>query len=334
MVRTHVYRLILSCVLYGDVMHVCYVYRSIMGKKIGKDFGRPINEIFAHVDEIPVGAASIGQVHIGYLCDTKDPTQRGAKVAIKSSYPDAERITEGDLKTLRLITKWATPEQAEFIDEFADQVMLEFDFRREARMASRIRTCLEKDFPDFIIPRPVDHLVTRGTMVMDFIDGIHLPEAMTIMSTEQMRHIITRITQCLGQGIFIDGVFQSDPHPGNFLITRATGNSATGEQPKICMLDFGQCKELDGRYRLEIAKFIALYNRDDRTDDDIVTYMRSVGFKTKYDKPETYAFYAKFACDSVYIANPMQKWMEHMNGKHPISFMSPYFCIACLHIVH
>jgi predicted unusual protein kinase regulating ubiquinone biosynthesis (AarF/ABC1/UbiB family) len=94
---------------------------------------------------------------------------------------------------------------------------------------------------------------------------------------------------------------------GNFLITK-------DEPPKICMLDFGQCKELDHKYRLEIAKFVALYNRAGVTDEEIVRYMRSVGFKTKNDKPATYAFYAKFACDSKYIPNPMQQWIKVMEG--------------------
>lgn len=82
--------------------------------------------------------------------------------------------------------------------------------------------------------------------------------------------------QVLGHQLFVDGLFSTDPHPGNILIGR------TGE---IGLIDFGQVCELSLHTRLRFAKLIlALYSEDSRA---IAQCHADLGYRTKamMDKP-------------------------------------------------
>ena len=53
---------------------------------IESELGFPLDEIFTDIDEIPIGSASIGQVHTAKL------KKNGEKVAIKVQKPNSEEI--------------------------------------------------------------------------------------------------------------------------------------------------------------------------------------------------------------------------------------------------
>lgn len=219
--------------------------RSIatMQPKFEADLGRPCSDLFQSIDEIPLGAASIGQVHRAVMRDG------GTVCVIKSSYPGCEELTMGDLVGLYGVTLLMSPELVEFFEEFMRQVQHEFDFEREAANQRRIRAALADEFPDFVVPLPFDDLVSRGcapsllgslraracsrchpysTMVMEYINGVPLLAGMQARPDIAI-HSVTRIIQAIGKMILIDGFFHGDPHPGTppqSPLTRSPNNDA------------------------------------------------------------------------------------------------------------
>src|SRR5437867_7116610 len=103
---------------------------------IREDLELSVEQLFTEFEEVPVAAASIGQVHRATL-------PNGHRVAVKVQRPDAPRQIEADLALLyqaaRLVRERVRAldfiDARQLVDEFARQIRQELDYRQEARNA-------------------------------------------------------------------------------------------------------------------------------------------------------------------------------------------------------
>src|SRR5579883_3393405 len=95
---------------------------------------KPLAELFATFDEVPVASASIGQCHPATLPD-------GRRVVVKVQHPDIAARVHSDLAILTELAKLAEEYIAELrpyrpvavVAEFQRILLRELDFRRELR---------------------------------------------------------------------------------------------------------------------------------------------------------------------------------------------------------
>ena len=73
-------------------------------KTIEEETGKPLEETFSSFDPIPLGSASIGQVHRAVL------KSNGQHVAVKVQYADSQRLFRNDIKTIRTFCELLAPE--------------------------------------------------------------------------------------------------------------------------------------------------------------------------------------------------------------------------------
>lgn len=143
---------------------------------IRSEFNKDMDDIFTYFDPIPIGAASIGQVHRARLKD-------GKKVVVKVQYPEVEDLFRGDVRTIKMFCSVAQPVHVPPLQEIEKQFMTEFDYRREAEQMKRIKNNLEaaklagKDKIS-VVPEPVMELCTKRVMVMEELEGMKLPDAL------------------------------------------------------------------------------------------------------------------------------------------------------------
>lgn len=130
----------------------------------------------------------------------------------------------------------------------------------------------------------------------------------------QMRGYLDLLLAVHGHQIFIDGVFNGDPHPGNVL-----------EMPngKLGLIDYGQCQRLQQEERLAMAKIVALLGRQDIDRAKVAHAMREFGFQTKLDRDDMLSKYATLFFDSdiegkrMGFATP-QLYFMHLNSVDPL----------------
>ena len=145
-------------------------------KELARAFERPIGEVFAEIDPVPVGAASIAQVHRGV-------TREGRTVAIKVLRPGIRERFAEDIDTY----EWAAAQLEGFggearrlrprltIANFKRWTMSELDLRREAASASELAEAM-KGFEGYCVPS-VDWDRTNGrVLTIEWIDGIKISD--------------------------------------------------------------------------------------------------------------------------------------------------------------
>lgn len=140
---------------------------------VEKALGRPMGEVFQSFEEESLGSASIGQTHAARLKDS------GQEVVVKVQYPWVERLFRSDVATIRFFCKLAQPEHLPFIDEIERAFATEFDYAREAKSMQKVGDNMRKFFSKkVVVPKPLEHLCKKNVIVMEYLHGIKLVDAM------------------------------------------------------------------------------------------------------------------------------------------------------------
>lgn len=195
----------------------------------------PIDEVFSYIDEEPLAAASIGQVHKAILKKTNE------QVVIKVLRPDVKAIIREDLSILVEFANWITSKSSwaeslgfkELAIGFANALHEETDFRIEARNVLQVQNTMSQSGLKVNVPKVYVEFSSEKVLVMDFVDGVsagHADEVIQHLGLDRKMLARTLLHSFLKQAL-VSGIFHADPHPGNIYIDKKQGF--------MTMLDFG-----------------------------------------------------------------------------------------------
>jgi len=163
--------------------------REIITKSIRDAHDLEFDDVFDSFDYMPLGSASIGQVHQASL--TKEFMKKvkelppkykysgGSSVAVKVMHFDAEDRFRNDLRIFKMLCRVALPGWGVIIEEFERQIMTEFDYLREARNLRTIRQNIASSpyRHHVVIPDAIESFSTGNVLIMEMIRGKKLAEA-------------------------------------------------------------------------------------------------------------------------------------------------------------
>jgi ubiquinone biosynthesis protein len=204
---------------------------------IKEELKQELETAFSHIDEQPLAAASIAQVHRATLHD-------GKRVIIKIQRPDIQDVIDVDLEILSDLAKvlkrhslnTVVSDPVAVIAEFDRSIHRELDFLSEGRNIHRFGLMFADD-PTVLIPSFYPELSSSRVMVMDFVDGIKASQLEVLEREGLDRTVIAeRGAQWILKQVFQHGFFHADPHPGNILVL---------EDNVIAPLDYGMVGSLD-----------------------------------------------------------------------------------------
>jgi predicted unusual protein kinase regulating ubiquinone biosynthesis (AarF/ABC1/UbiB family) len=211
------------------------------------DLGVPLKEKFESFDEIPLAAASLGQVHRARLC-VKDAKGDFCDVVVKIQRPFIDQLIEVDLSALRQVGTWLEkyPPIARRVDvsalvgEFSTTIREEVDYLAEGRNAGIFAENF-KDIQSVHVPRVVWSHTTRRVLTLEDVFAIKITDydAITAAGIDRSEVANVLLDTYLKQ-IFDDGFFHADPHPGNLFVTPLPGKSENGKPAwQLTFVDFG-----------------------------------------------------------------------------------------------
>jgi len=206
-----------------------------------EELGRPPEEVFATFDQVPLAAASIGQVYAATLHD-------GRGVVVKVQRPGIRPVIEQDLSILGDIARVASnrvpmvqrADVVGFVGEFGWILRAELDFVREGRNADALHDGLKR-IRGIRVPEVMWELSTSRVLTLERLEGIRVDRIDALRAAGHDPHqLVHRIVASLSHQVFNLGLYHADPHPGNFVVC---------EDGTIGMLDFGQVGSIDDRLR-------------------------------------------------------------------------------------
>lgn len=182
------------------------------------ELGQPLDRLYATFVGEPIASASIGQVHRATLAD-------GRAVVIKVQRPGIEKEVEADLRLIRAQARAlerrsrmvASLGLSEVIQEFSDSLLNELDYHREGRNADRLRELVRSDLVS--LPEIIWDHTTRRVLTMTDLEGIKISERSTLIAAGyDLQQVAERVIDAYMSQVFVHGIFQADPHPGNIMV--------------------------------------------------------------------------------------------------------------------
>jgi ubiquinone biosynthesis protein len=253
---------------------------------IETSFGQPLGALYAEFDPVPVGAASIAQVHRAITADRRE-------VAVKVLRPGVRERFAQDIDTY----EWAAAhlealggEAARLrprltIANFKRWTNRELDLRREAASASELAEATA-GIEGYRIPA-IDWDRTNGrVLTLEWVDGVKIADLDGLRAAgHDLPALAKRLVLAFLKQAISSGFFHADMHQGNLFVC-ADGT--------IVAIDFGIMGRIDRRARQWLAEilyglitgnyrrvaeihFEAQYVPSHHSVDEFATALRAVG---------------------------------------------------------
>jgi predicted unusual protein kinase regulating ubiquinone biosynthesis (AarF/ABC1/UbiB family) len=230
---------------------------------------------FREFDEVPVAAASLGQVHRAVWAD-------GRPVAVKIQYPGADLALDADLRTLARFAPLFTLvvpglDARAVVAELRARMLDELDYRAEADRQRAFAAAFAAS-DRLVVPRVVAS--APKVLVSEWADGTTLG-ALTRRpaadAEEQTRRdeLAHTVVETLFSSPARVGLLHADPHPGNFMML------ADG---RLAMIDYGAVAPLPGGVPSVLTRI--LRHVADGEPEPMMALLRGEGFVAGDVTPE------------------------------------------------
>ncbi|MDA3925310.1 MAG: AarF/UbiB family protein [Kiritimatiellae bacterium] len=202
------------------------------------EYGCPLTHIFSEFSSVPLGAASLSQVHEARLVST------GESVVVKVQRPGIHAVVETDIDILTRFLPMLERHVEEFrrlnlrsmVEEFYKTILMEMDFHREMYNALKFKIIFEDD-PTIRIPSIYKDLCTDKLLVMEKLEGVKIDQLEELVGQLYDRDTLSKyLVAVMAKQIFKHGLFNADVHAGNIIVL---------PDNVLGLFDFGMVRTID-----------------------------------------------------------------------------------------
>ena len=205
---------------------------------VEEGLGRPVDVMFSEIEPVPLGSASIAQIH-------RATTIAGDDVVLKVVKPGIPTLLRRDARLLRMLAALVQLflphyQPRRIIGEFVAYTMKEVDLEREASNAETFADHFA-DMSEIVFPRIYREYSASRVLCMEYFDGPRPDsEEARALPLDERERLVDLGAASIIRMIYRDGFFHADLHPGNLIILPG---------PKVGFIDLGMVGRLDADLR-------------------------------------------------------------------------------------
>uniref|UniRef100_A0AC35TVF2 ABC1 domain-containing protein n=1 Tax=Rhabditophanes sp. KR3021 TaxID=114890 RepID=A0AC35TVF2_9BILA len=239
-------------------------------KMVETNLKAPLEEVFSEFDVIPVGSASLAQVHRAVIRES------GECVAVKVQHPKVKLRSVIDMGTMEFFCRVTATFLPQFklmwlVEETKLNLPNELDFLHEAKNADVTRRMFSH-LSYLIIPQIKWKYSTTEVLTMQFCEGAHIND-LEYMKKEKIdaHDICSKIGRLFSEMIFEKGYIHADIHIGNFLVKKVNGDV------KLILLDHGLYLTLKDDFRVLYSRLWLALLKPDKEEVKAISKEMGVG---------------------------------------------------------
>ena len=212
-------------------------------RSVERELEAPLEQLFAQVDETPLGTASLAQAHVARLHD-------GREVVFKVLHEGVEDSVATDLMALRsmMITGRVLNRDKEelrwIFDEIEARLHEELDYLQEAANLEELSRALQI-LPGVRVPTSVPSHSGERVLTMDRLPGVPLEEFLKTATPEARQAAGLNLTLAFFEMVYEARALHADPHEGNYLFE---------PDGKVGIVDFGCVKRYSEHWVADYAR--------------------------------------------------------------------------------
>lgn len=239
--------------------------------QIENALGFDLATAFEAFEQVPIAAASLGQVYRATLSGSLAKDLGSGEVVVKVLRPGIEAVVEVDLKALRKVGQWLSriklvsrrTNAPALVEEFAEVSLEEIDYFQEAANLERFKSNHAGD-SRVGTPTVIWERTAKQVLTLSDVSAIKISDVDALLAAGiNPNAVAAELARITFEQIFNYGYFHADPHPGNIFVSKESAES--GVDFKITFIDFGMMGEITDELRNGLQSFlIALVSRDAR----------------------------------------------------------------------
>jgi ubiquinone biosynthesis protein len=229
--------------LQDDVPHVSW---DKIEAQLKEDLG-DLSELFDHIDEEPLAAASMAQVHRATL-------KNGQPIVLKVLRPGIDKTVNMDMEILAAVAEWVAKHVEDLpidpvavIENFSEAMRFELDLEHEGRNTEMFTANLEEG-EEACFPEVYWEVTRKRVLGLEEIKGVILSHWRDAdLSKTQRSELVRAGAYTVLRQVLEKGFFHADPHPGN-LFAMPDG--------RLCFIDCGMAGRVDRQTVTDLANLI------------------------------------------------------------------------------
>jgi ubiquinone biosynthesis protein len=210
--------------------------------------GGPVEQFYASIDPVPVGAASIAQVHRAVTIEGREVAIKVLRPGIEDEFARAIETYEWAAAHVELLGGEAERLRPRLVVAYFKQwVRRELDLTREAASASELKQNMVAE-PGFYVPEIDWSRTARRVLTLEWLDGIKLNRRDDLIAAgHDPKALASILVRAFLRQAVVDGYFHADLHQGN-LFAMPDG--------RLAVIDFGIMGRINRKARMWLAEIL------------------------------------------------------------------------------
>ena len=210
--------------------------------------GGPVEQYFSSINPVPVGAASIAQVHRAVTTEGRDVAIKVLRPGIEEEFARAVETYEWAAAHVELLGGEAERLRPRLVIAYFKQwVRRELDLTREAASASELKQNMIAE-PGFYVPEIDWRRTARRVLTLEWLDGIKLSKRDELIAAgHDPKAVATTLVRAFLRQAVIDGYFHADLHQGNLFVL---------PDGRLAAIDFGIMGRINRQARIWLAEIL------------------------------------------------------------------------------